>query len=267
MIKPFPRLRQREPRMTIALGLRCIDGIVLCADSLEEDGVTKRHVDKLWIYEVQNDWGIAIASAGESDLADSFTDGLKDILGNSDFDEVKLLSKLKTALRSVRISYPDSEFGFLAAVFGIPTLYSKLFRVLDQSSHLGPVRQYQTLGTGGALGTFLASQLYSVSMCVEEGARLGAFILARVKERTPNCGGPTSIVSYGGNTSSSMTAFRVWRGDEIKAVEAELSADKLRDALRQFWKENNPAPRFEHAYPEPGGKSRWVRTAKLNTKP
>ena len=265
MIKPFPRLLQREPQMTIALGLRCFDGLVLCADSLEEDGVTKRHVDKLWTYEVQDNWGVAIASAGEADLADSFTDGLKDIFGNSDFDEVILLSKLRTALRSVRLSYPDSEFGFLAAVFGIPTLYSRLFRVLDQSSHLGPVRHYQTLGTGGALGTFLASQLFSISMCVEEGVRLGAFILARVKECTNGCGGPTSIISYGG-TGNSMTSFRLWGRGEIDAIETELSGQKMKDYMWQFWKENNPAPRFEPARVELGGKSRGVRTARLNTK-
>jgi len=223
-------------------------------------------VDKLWTYEVQDNWGIAIASAGEADLADSFTDGLKDVLGNSDFDEARLLLKLRTALRSVRLSYPDSEFGFLAAVFGIPTLYSKLFRVLDQSSHLGPVRYYQALGTGGALATFLASQLFNMSMCVEEGVRLGAFILTLVKECTAGCGGPTSIISYGG-TGNSMTSFRLWGREEIKAIETELSAHKLRDSLRQFWKENNPAPRFGPACAELGGKSRWVRTARLNTKP
>lgn len=253
--------------MTIALGFRCINGLVLCADSLEEDGVTKRYVDKLWTYEVQDNWGIAIASAGEADLADSFTDGLKDVFGNSDFNEVKLLSKLKTALRSVRRLYPDSQFGFLAAVFGVPTLYSKLFRVLDQSSHLGPVRQYQALGIGGYLATFLASQLFSTSMCVEEGVRLGAFILARVKERTSGCGGPTSIISYGGSEGGSTTSFRLWRQEEIESIEAEVSGQKLRDCLRQFWKENNPTPRFERAYAELGGKSRWVRTARLNTKP
>jgi 20S proteasome alpha/beta subunit len=40
--------------MTIALGMRCMDGMVLCTDSLESDGVTKRLVNKLWVYEVQH---------------------------------------------------------------------------------------------------------------------------------------------------------------------------------------------------------------------
>jgi hypothetical protein len=34
--------------MTIGVGFKCTDGIVLCTDSLESDGVTKRMVDKIW---------------------------------------------------------------------------------------------------------------------------------------------------------------------------------------------------------------------------
>jgi 20S proteasome alpha/beta subunit len=253
--------------MTIALGLQCVDGLVLCADSLETDGVSKRYVDKLWTYEVQDDWGIAIASAGEADLADSFNDGLKDILGNSDFDESRLLSKLKTAIRSVRLSYPDSEFGFLAAVYGRPALYKKLFRVMDQSSHLGPIRRYQALGIGGALATFLASQMFNASMCVEEGVRLATFILAQVKASTDRCGGATSVLSYGG-IGYNGTHFRVRSRAEISDIEKELSGEKLRDALNKFWRENNPAPTFPPIRdPELGGESRWIRKAKLNTMP
>jgi hypothetical protein len=54
--------------MTIALGFNCPDGIVLCADSMDTDGYTKTKVDKIWCYETQDEWGIAVASAGESDF-------------------------------------------------------------------------------------------------------------------------------------------------------------------------------------------------------
>ncbi len=251
--------------MTITLGFQCFDGIVLCADSLESDGVTKRFVEKLWTYEVQDEWGIAIASAGEADLADSFNDDLKEVLGNSDFDEVILLSKLKLAIKSVRESYPDAEFGFLAAVYGMPSLYKKLFRVTDESKHLGPIRRYQALGIGGGLATFLASQLYRNSMCVEECIRLGAFILAQVKEHTEGCGGPTSILSYGG-IGQPATSFKVWDRADIDAIEKELSSEKLGDALWKFWESNNPAPRFQPIHARFSGGSRGIRTAKLNTK-
>lgn len=187
--RPKKSWRQKEPRITIALGLNCLDGFVLCADSLETDGVTKRYIDKLWTYEVHEEWGIAIAGAGEADLADSFNDGLKDILGNSDFDQASLLLKLRTAIRRVRASYEEAEFGFLAIIYGLPVGYSKLFRVMDGSSHLGPVRKYQSLGIGGGLATFLASQLYRDSISVQEGVRLGTFIIDRVKDHTERCGG------------------------------------------------------------------------------
>jgi hypothetical protein len=47
--------------MTIALGFNCPDGIVLCADSMDTDGYTKTKVDKIWCYETQDEWGIAVA--------------------------------------------------------------------------------------------------------------------------------------------------------------------------------------------------------------
>jgi len=256
--------------MTIALGMRCMDGMVLCTDSLETDGVTKRLVNKLWVYEVQHlgqpEWGIAIGSAGEGDLADSFNDDLKEILGNSDFDEVKLLSRLRTALRAVRVSYPESQFGFLAAIYGNPKLYSKLFRVMDGSSHLGPVKKYQAIGLGAGIANFLASKLYTPSMCIAEAARLGAFILNQVKQQTEGCDGPTSLVTVGG-IGNDYHGFRLWSRDEINSLEAEISEEKFREGLAKFWREYNPNPTFTPLSASEGGSAHWTTTVKLNTQP
>ncbi len=257
--------------MTIALGMRCMDGLVLCADSLESDGVTKRMVRKLWLYEVQhqgrNEWGVAIASAGEADLADSFNDDLKQILGNSDFDEVTLLSKLRTALRTVRLTYQEASFGFLAVVYGNPTLYRKLFRVMDGSSHMGPVTAYQAIGMGGSLANYLASKLYTPTMCVEEAARLGVLILSQVKEHVEGCSGPTCLVTFGGVGVDAGRGFRTWTRDQIASVEAELSDEKFRQGLVNFWNENNALPRFPRIPSDEGGSTQWTITTKLNTKP
>jgi len=54
--------------MTIAIGFKSTDGIVLCADSLEQDGVTKRNVAKICSYQVGEEWGIAIAGCPRSRL-------------------------------------------------------------------------------------------------------------------------------------------------------------------------------------------------------
>jgi hypothetical protein len=250
--------------MTIAFGFNCINGLVLATDSLETDGVTKRNVNKMWAHEVSEDWGIAIASAGESDLADSFNDDLKEILGNSDFDEVRLFLKLRNAIKGVRRAYPDAQFAFLAAIYSRPNLYCRLFRVNDESLHLGPVKRYQSLGVGGSLASFLASQLFRMSMNVAEGVRLAAFILAIVKEHADGCGGPTSIVSY----TKYEEYFKVWGKEEITAIENELPAGNFKKALKKFWKENNPAPAFDiDTEPPEGGRVNLIRSGRLNTIP
>ena len=133
-------------------------------------------------------------------------------------------------------------------------------------SHLGPVKKYQAIGAGAHFAAFLASQLYRDSMCVSEAVRLATFITARVKEHVDGCGGPTSVISYGGIGDDS-SAFRLWSRKDIEDIEAELSAVKLRGAFDVFWTNNNPTPTFPSVRSKDGGRTRWVRTAKLNTIP
>lgn len=265
MIAPKPRCYhkrlQLEPHMTIAVGFQCIDGLVLCTDSLETDTVTKRFVNKLWAYEVQGGWGLLIASAGESDLADSFNDGLNDILGNSDFNEARLFAKLKAAIKSVRVSYPDSQFAFLAGIYSISTLYARIFRVNDQSLHLGPVRRYQALGIGGSLASFLASQLYKPMMLVDEAVRLGVFVLSRVKEHVDGCDGPISVASY----KSGERSFKEWTQTELCGIQNDLTAEGLKTAIAEFWKSNNPPSVETNFSNNEGGGVRWRAVAKLGT--
>jgi 20S proteasome alpha/beta subunit len=59
--------------MTIAVGFSHLNGMVLCADSLESDGVTKKRVNKIHTCDIGGEWGYALACAGEGDLADSFS--------------------------------------------------------------------------------------------------------------------------------------------------------------------------------------------------
>src|ERR1035441_4810935 len=181
------RLQHRSPQMTIAIGFKSTDGIVLCTDSLEQDGVTKRNVAKICTYQVSEEWGIAIASAGDGDLADSFNENLISILGNSDFDEDRLMLKLRTSISQVRYTYPNDQFGMLIGIFG-PTfpLSPKLYRVFGE--HLGPVSRYQAIGIGASLADFICSQINTPLLDVAESTRLGILAIARAKEHVEGCG-------------------------------------------------------------------------------
>jgi hypothetical protein len=144
-------------RMTIAIGFKCRNGVVLCTDSMESDGITKRSAVKIRAYQVAHDWGVAVACSGEADLADSFTDTLPELLGRGDYDRATVLAKLREAIANTRMSYPDSE---LAMLIGISNRlwfpHAELFRVMHGSVHLGSVHRHQSIGIGANLTTFFA---------------------------------------------------------------------------------------------------------------
>jgi 20S proteasome alpha/beta subunit len=216
--------------MTIALAMNCIDGIVMLADSSESDGVTKTLADKIWAYQVRQEWGIAIASAGEADLADSFTETLDGILGAESFDENKLLLTLRAAISQTRRTYPDSEFGMLVGICG-PPLVMKLYRVADQSMHLGPIRRYEALGVGAQLAKFLCSQMFSEFSMVEEAIRLGIFVISRVSEHVDGCGGPISVLAAKKGTKEWLYEHP----EKVVAIQKALESEEFRKHLINYW--------------------------------
>src|ERR1700674_1424825 len=157
---PFPRpslkrfpIRKRAA-MTIALGFNCPDGTVLCTDSVESDGQTKSMVDKIWCYETQGEWGIAVASAGESDFADSFTDNLKQLFTGEHYDKDAIMSTLRSAINAARTTYPDLSWEALFALFGPNPLERQLMRVTHLSKHIAPVSRFAAFGVGAHLAKF-----------------------------------------------------------------------------------------------------------------
>lgn len=248
--------------MTIAMGFHCRDGIVLCSDSLESNGTTKRIVPKIWSYEVGEDWGIAIASAGDGDLADSFNEKLYETLGNSDFDEVRLLAKLRTSISQVRDDYPFEDFGMLIGIYHTqPHPESKLYRVYGR--HLGPVKTYQSIGTGSAVADLICSQIYTSLFTVEEAQRLGILAIARVKENVEGCDGPTRVISY----TRGAQDWNIPLESKVTEIEKEFGQDEFRSHLQEYWVKKNPVSswpggyRWVHSPPV-----RWRKSAKLNTK-
>jgi len=230
------RFRQRQPKMTIALGFKCIDGIAILTDSLETDGATKRFVDKIWGYQVGREWGIAIASAGEADLADSFTDNLGGLLGAKAFDENKLLLTLRTAIAHTRRTYPDSPFAMLVGIYG-PHFFRKLYRVTEGSEHLGPVQRYEALGIGSQLAKFICAQMFSQFALVEEAIRLGIFVISRVNEHVDGCGGPIAIIA----SKRNQIEWLYEHPEKVAQIQKEFEEENFRKHLIDYWISKNSA--------------------------
>jgi len=249
--------------MTVAIGFKCTNGVALCADSLESGLGNKRIVPKLWCYQVAEEWGLAIASAGDGDLADSFNDNLESILGNSDFDEDRLMLKLRTSISQVRYSYPNDQFGMLIGVFG-PTfpLSTKLYRVFGE--HLGPVSRYQAIGAGAPIADLICSQIHTPLLDVAESTRLGILAIARAKEQIEGCGGPTSVLSF----TTGSKDWKIMSRVEIEKAEEEFSEDSFREHLQAYWVSKNPVSSFPGGYRWFRERSvRWKKSAKLNAIP
>ena len=266
ILKPNPVFlwrQKRNPKMTIAMGFKCSDGIVLCTDSLESNGLTKRMVSKLWCYQVSEEWGIAIASAGDGDLSDSFTEQLGQSLGNSDYNERKLMEKLRVSLFQLRNDYPYDEFHMLVGIFSNtfpPT--QKLYRAFGK--HLGPVGSYQSIGCGSSVADFICSQIHSPLLSVRESERLGILTVARVKDIVEGCGGPTRVASF----KFGQNDWNILSSSELDHIEKEFSEAGFREHLQAYWIAKNPISDWPEGYRwlSPPG-VRWKKSAKLNTMP
>lgn len=222
--------------MTIALGFNCPDGIVLCTDSLESDGYSKTKVDKIWCYETQSEWGIAVASAGESDFIESFTDNLNELFTGEHFNRDWIMLTLRKAINAARLTYPDLQWSALLSIFGPSILDRRLLRVSEQSKHLAPVARYNAVGIGSVLANFLCSQIYGLFMSVEEAAEFAAFVVLQCAKHVEGCDVPISLLSW----KVGQAGWCPYQPDEVKKITARFQDDKLRKSLLEFWRSATP---------------------------
>jgi hypothetical protein len=249
--------------MTIALGFNCPDGIVLCTDSLDSDGVTKSKVDKIWCYETQDQWGISVACAGESDFIESFTDNLGAIFTGEQFDNDWIMLTLRQAINAARLSYPDLRWSALFSVFGPSPMDRKFLRVSENSKHLAPVARYEAIGIGSPLAKFLCSQMYTLFMTVQEAEDLAVFIVSQCIAHTDGCDYPISLLSY----KVGQTGWGIAHPDQIQTLLSRFQGNELRKTLLDYWRGKTPHIQRNVKYDDlqQGGFVRFRRA--LATKP
>ena len=98
---------------------------------MDSDGYSKVKVNKIWAFEIQGEWGISVASAGESDFIESFTENLGELFRGEQFDKDRIMLTLRKAINAARLTYPDLQWSALFALFGPSPMDRRLLR--DQS--------------------------------------------------------------------------------------------------------------------------------------
>lgn len=239
---------ERKPHVTFILGLNCSDGIVLCADSLESDGMTRSYKNKLESVHISDEWGICWGGSGSSAVVDKFSDKLKFALGNGSFNRHEIENKMDTCLELIHQDYPRDPISIVAGLFGRPQVTGPtkdiylghqeryLYRGYSQSACVSPVKDYSVAGMDVTLASFILGNTYHVLMSVMEAKRLGIFVTALMKKYAEGVGGPILVIFH---TQHDSHWFRM-DPEKVAEVEGDYSVEDADAQMSAYWAARNP---------------------------
>lgn len=197
--------------MTICIGMIASDGLLVAADSEENDGYFKRSQSKIFTAidgvplgpNMSGPSGAcAIAGAGHGGYCDALSEQLTNLfLDSKDVVDVHLLGsifeeRIKQFYQDHIIpfaAYPPDERPNVGAIIGAYRRYTSTLFVTEGST----VRRgipYCAIGTGQTFAMNLMDQLWD-SRPLSQMEILAAYIVYRTKESIGHCGKFTSVVS------------------------------------------------------------------------
>jgi hypothetical protein len=207
--RPNPKRLTKRYAVTIVAGFKCKEGIVVCADTQETVGISKRNVPKLRIepslptggrgqFNPEAHKDMAVAFCGATDNG-PFVDKLVDNAWNASKDTTTIQDACLEIEKSVKETY--REFGEIyqpgycpsaEVIYGVKFAgESKLF------SASGPVvneqHGFSSGGIGSYMADFLSSRLYSGTLGIRQCIILAAYVLFQAKEHVDGCGGHSEI--------------------------------------------------------------------------
>lgn len=242
--------------MTFILGINCSDGIVLSADSLESDGMTRSYKNKLESWHVSDEWGICWGGSGHSAVVDKFSDKLKFSLGNNSFNRHDIENKMDTCLEGIHQEYPRSPISIIAGLYGRQLIKeeegepylghheSYLYRGFSESACFSPVRDYAAAGMDVTLASFVLGNTYHSLMHISEAKKLGIFVTSLIKKYAEGVGGQTLVVFHSHGES------HWFRMDQklVDSVELDYSVVDAEAQISAYWAARNPDSYSAHKH-------------------
>jgi 20S proteasome alpha/beta subunit len=221
--------------MTFVIGFRCSNGIVLCTDSLEADGLTKRYVNKTKIIGT-TDWGVAIAGAGPGGLLDKFTSDVSANLPRGKYNRKEIESTIEDALSRFRSQYQE-PFRILVGVQCMRVIDYGLYRSDD--NYLVPIKDHAHVGMGHSLWRLFAENLYKSGNSVEDNSRLAIFIMRQAINYVDGVDEPIRLATYtSGDQNWSLRTGPLFLTIE-RYAEGFRNCD-IGEAIKDSWKSCNP---------------------------
>jgi hypothetical protein len=216
----------KEKQMTIAVGFRCVDGVVLAADSQYTEGIAKLYGQKIFPIQSNGYYALTIAGSGGvpslKGIVDHIKNSLKMQIGANRVTIKDLASVIEDVLRAYYPKYIDSVpkakradcvVQLLAAIW-VAGRGTRLFETYR--TFVTEVSEHRSLGVGSWLVEYLRDMFFPPGHrpTVEVAKPLAAYMVWAAKEYIEACGGRTFVRAL----LNDGTDRRVW-SEEIRDAE------------------------------------------------
>lgn len=236
--------------MTFVLGMRCDDGLVLCSDSLESDGYTRKNVQKLFKYEVKGKWGLAFGCSASTAACTNFGDRFLELIDDKqDYDRRGTEKLIEATMSYMRSQYPNEPLNAIVGLWCVSPSEMRLYKASTENQCLSVESDYACAGLDVSLARFLLDSVFTGASGanVMDGSHLGVFVTAIMKEKADGVGGPTQLLHYhlGAPSWCDFPEDSVASMEKSRYFEGPFSLKSLEKNIRQFfWS------RFPHEFRE-----------------
>jgi hypothetical protein len=231
------RLSGRRPRVTFLVGFHCFDGLVLCGDSEEGDGVNKRYVDKIYCESVPLEREVCFGGAGDSIGIAKFKEKLLGIVKAGVDSRIAVELAVEKVLQHMKDMYPEGAFSLLFSQSDATSGEAFLYRTYDNTPELLPIDQgdFACIGMDTSLAHFVLTAIVDPLIGVKEAMRLGIYATAIMKAHTFGVSGSSILFTY-------KKSERQWErhyAPEIMEIESRFPIADIQLILTQDWKQKN----------------------------
>jgi len=193
---------RRSKAMTIAVGFRCVDGVVLCADTQMTNRVSGMKYNDEKIHTINNfgetNWTVAMVYSGDPNILKSFYEKVrKTLLPKRDdvtLDDAR--EAIQTALYEVHSSSADVNSEYIDVICGVSIggQNPETAMFVGKRTTLYEEHGFAFAGIGdSSLTKFLLNILPIQGRGIDTKTALlfGVYIVGRAKEFIDGCGGQT----------------------------------------------------------------------------
>jgi 20S proteasome alpha/beta subunit len=189
--------------VTIVVGFRCSDGVVICADQQHTAPGAYKFNHKKLSYEEFDEFTAAFAYAGMPGIAKEAHEKITAALRQTPVSQTAIQTVQATTdavLSQMGRLYTDLD---LQMLIGVTSLRERadLLKFDGKAVHLAD--DFSCLAYGdSSLIRFLSDKLYSKGMNTKTGMNLGIYLVKKAEDYIDGCGGPIDVTVLGSSECS-----------------------------------------------------------------